>query len=177
MTTGFRLYRYVGPPELLSRLGVQAAGRPIAGAEDVMSWIADSDQETDAEGLYRATFVVDARGQLRIDDYGCEHVVCAAGGPVRSAGVMWFEAARTVRVERVTNQSTGFCPEPSSWTAVAAALDAAGIQHLGAFTQEIVFRRCPSCGQRNIVKDEWFHCAVCDAELPLEWNFDGPMAD
>jgi hypothetical protein len=70
-----------------------------------------------------------------------------------------------------TNQSTGFCPEPESWPAVAAALDRIGIPHPGRFTQEVVFRRCPACGQRNIVKEAWFACDVCGANLPLVWNF------
>jgi hypothetical protein len=34
----------------------------------------------------------------------------------------------------------------------------------------IVFRRCPSCQVINIVHDEHFACAICDATLPGEWN-------
>jgi len=75
-------------------------------------------------------------------------------------------------VERIDNQSTGYCPEPACWSAVGAALEQAGIDHPGRFTTELVFRLCTACGQRNVVRDEWFHCAVCDAELPLTWNFE-----
>jgi hypothetical protein len=25
--------------------------------------------------------------------------------------------------------------------------------------------------QRNVVKDNWFVCGVCGAELPVKWNF------
>ena len=32
---------------------------------------------------------------------------------------------------------------------------------------------CPNCGQRNIVKEGWFVCGVCGADLPATWNFDG----
>ncbi|GAA1367500.1 hypothetical protein GCM10009661_21870 [Catellatospora chokoriensis] len=74
-------------------------------------------------------------------------------------------------VDEITNQSTGYCPDPGSWTAVAAALDAAGLRHPAGFTQQYVFRRCPGCGERNIVKEDDFVCAVCDADLPTEWNF------
>jgi hypothetical protein len=70
-----------------------------------------------------------------------------------------------------SNQSTGYCPDPDCWPAVAAALDRAGIPHPGRFTVEVIFRRCPSCGERNLVKDDWFVCALCEAELPREWNF------
>jgi hypothetical protein len=72
-----------------------------------------------------------------------------------------------VGVVEASNQSTGYCPEPESWTAVAAALDRIGVPHPGGFTLEIMFRRCPKCGERNMVKDGWF---ACGAELPKEWN-------
>ena len=94
-----------------------------------------------------------------------------AGGPVRSAGEMFFSMAGEVVVEEVSNLSTGFCPEPESWWAVQAALDGLGLPHPGRFTTEVVFRRCPRCFQRNVVKDDWFVCQVCGAELPQGWNF------
>jgi uncharacterized Zn finger protein (UPF0148 family) len=34
-----------------------------------------------------------------------------------------------------------------------------------------VFRRCGACGERNLVKDGDFACAICGAELPRTWNF------
>ena len=89
-----------------------------------------------------------------------------------SAGEMFLGRSGTVwRVAEVSNQSTGFCPEPESWPAVAVALDRAGIAHLGGFTLAVAFRRCPSCGERNVVKDGWFACGVCGADLPADWNF------
>jgi hypothetical protein len=54
---------------------------------------------------------------------------------------------------------------------VAAALDRAGIGHPGGFTLAVVFRLCPACGQRNVVRDGAFACGVCGAELPSDWNF------
>ena len=44
------------------------------------------------------------------------------------------------------------------------------------FSAEMIFRRCPKCGATNVVKDGWFECAVCRAELPSEWNYGGPAA-
>jgi hypothetical protein len=29
---------------------------------------------------------------------------------------------------------------------------------------------CTAC-ERNVVKDRWFECQVCGAELPQAWNF------
>ena len=115
------------------------------------------------------TFVVTTDGVLRVAPRHSEHVVCAAGGEVLSAGEIRVERGRVLSV---SNQSTGYCPEPESWPAVASALERAGIEHAGAFTDEMIFRKCPECGQRNIVKDGDFACAVCGAALPAKWNFE-----
>ncbi|WP_197698917.1 hypothetical protein [Micromonospora inositola] len=69
-----------------------------------------------------------------------------------------------------TNQSTGYCPDPDCWTAVGEALDGLGLNP-GDFSVKIVFRRCLSCGERNIVRDGDFTCALCDSALPTLWNF------
>ena len=39
------------------------------------------------------------------------------------------------------------------------------------FDCAFVYRRCPRCGQTNVIKEEWFVCACCDCELPRAWNF------
>jgi len=145
-----RRYRYVGPKDLLTLV---TASRGDA---------------VDAKRAGTFTFVVTTDGVLRVAPRHSEHVVCAAGGEVLSAGEIRIERGRVVSV---SNQSTGYCPEPESWPAVAAALDRAGIAHDGGFTDEMIFRRCAECGQRNIVKEGDFTCAVCGASLPENWNF------
>ena len=82
---------------------------------------------------------------------------------------MTFEAGEVVGV---TNQSTGFCPRPQSWPAVARALERVGLKHPGEFTAIYEFRRCDGCGEINVVKDDWFVCDLCEAELNCEWNFE-----
>jgi hypothetical protein len=146
-----RRYRYVGPNDLLS-LVTSSCGDAVDSARN---------------GTF--TFVVTTDGVLRIASRHSEHVVCAGGGEVLSAGEIRIERARVVSV---SNQSTGFCPEPESWPAVAAALDHAGIAHGNGFTDEMIFRKCPDCAQRNIVKEGDFTCAVCGAALPARWNFE-----
>jgi len=78
-------------------------------------------------------------------------------------------------VTEVSNQSAGYCPDPASWPAVSDALDRAGLEHPGRFTHPVVFRRCPRCQERNLVKDDYFACVICGAELPRTWNVD-PLA-
>jgi hypothetical protein len=163
-----RLYEYVGPHDVRQRTEGRAPGMAIRSRDDLERWMSESGKRDDHAGWTAATFVIDAAGELRLDDRRSEHVACAGGGQVFSAGEMFFAGGAVVEV---TNQSTGYCPEPESWAAVAAALDRAGIDHPGRFTQEIVFRRCPKCGQRNIVKDGFYSCASCETDLPSEWNF------
>jgi len=146
-----RRYRYVGPKDLLT-LVTPSRGDAI-----------------DAKRAGTFTFVVTTDGVLRVAPRHSEHVVCAAGGEVLSAGELRIERGRVVSI---SNQSTGYCPEPESWPAVAAALDRAGIAHPADFTDVMIFRKCPECAQRNIVKDGDFTCAVCGAALPAKWSFD-----
>jgi hypothetical protein len=168
-----RLYSYVGPADIKARVAGRPAGMRIATAADLLAWARRlTGQFPGSDGLVAATFVIDEHGSLLVADRRSEHVACAGGGPVLSAGEMFFriEGGRIELVE-VSNQSTGFCPEPGSWPAVAAALDCIGVSHPRRFTTEVVFRRCWRCGVRNVVKDGWFVCGVCGAGLPEVWNF------
>lgn len=163
-------YRYVGPAELRALVRPEGEGRLIRSAEDLDVWVSGRPA---AEVSEPVTFVVDGAGVLRLAPRRSEHVVCAGGGPVLSAGEMTFgrESGRWV-VREVSNQSTGYCPDTCSWPAVADALDAAGVGHPGGFTHEVVFRGCPACGELNIVRDEYFVCVFCDGPLPAGWNVD-----
>ncbi|WP_229830298.1 hypothetical protein [Actinoplanes ianthinogenes] len=109
-------------------------------------------------------------GILLLAPRNSEHVACAGGAPVLAAGEISFRHDDGWHVDQVTNQSTGYCPEPSCWPAVAAALDAAGIRHDDAFTAEFTFRRCPACAAVNLVKEDVFLCDLCGADLPPGWN-------
>jgi len=165
-------YAYVGPKEIAARLVGHSTGVRIRSFADWLAWIRTTKQQPGSDGLFAATFVIDAVGDLLLADRHSEHVACAGGGAVLSAGELFFRVnGETIAAVAVSNQSTGFCPEPESWPAVATAFEQIGVRHPGRFTTEIVFRRCESCRQRNIVKDGWFVCAVCEAELPARWNF------
>lgn len=169
-----RLYHYVGPREIAEGLAEQPAAARIQSVSDIAAWIAATGQKPDSDGMVVATFVVDELGELRVADRHSEHVACASGGLVRSAGeiAFYFEAYQW-RVAAVTNQSTGYCPEPSSWRSVASALEGARLDYRGpdTFTPAFEFRRCPSCSAINLVRDGIFECNLCDAELPTSWNF------
>ncbi|MEW1547982.1 hypothetical protein AB0421_15710 [Streptomyces tsukubensis] len=104
------------------------------------------------------------------------HVACAGGDMVLSAGEISFtrEADRWT-VGEVSNRSTGYCPDVTSWSAVARALDAAGLRQPSGFTHEVVFRRCPDCQEHNIVREDDFVCVFCGSDLPETWNVDSTV--
>ena len=171
------LYRYVGPRKIAERAPSAPAGTQVESPEDVRRWVRQTAQEADAAGNIVATFIIDEAGWLRIADRRSEHVACAGNRPVRSAGEMTFTIRRSgVNVTWVTNQSTGYCPEPDSWPAVEAALSGAGITPPDGFSQAFDFRRCLRCGSINIIKDGVFECGACSTPLPEEWNFDAEIA-
>lgn len=165
-----RRYRYIGDAAPAS-LGMETARASIHTGQDVIRWIRETEQSPDREGEVTATFIVDIGGVLWIADRRSEHVQCARGGDVLAAGEMTFAVDRHgVSVSSVTNQSTGYCPEPGSWVSVRNALALAGLAHPSGYTPAFVFRRCEACGMRNLVKDAWFECGVCGEALPQAWN-------
>lgn len=161
-------YSYVGPAELRA---TKTAGDAvtITAPAFLADWLGRRDRTERAEPF---TFVVTLDGTLRLAPRRSEHVALAEAHDVLAAGEMAFAPAGSGwRVAEVSNQSTGYCPDPDSWPAVAAALDRAGLPHPDTFTAEVIFRRCEACAQRNVVRDGDFTCALCDAALPDRWNF------
>jgi hypothetical protein len=172
MGDGARRYRYVGPAEIRAAIRPGSGGHAISSPEDLAAWLTRRGEDEQAEPF---TFVVDLGGVLRVAPRRSEHVACAGGEPVLSAGEITFTRdGRRWAVSEVSNHSTGYCPDPVSWQAVADALDRAGLHHPGHFTGTVIFRRCPECHERNLVKDDDFTCAICGAALPLAWNLDHP---
>nr|WP_043258818.1 hypothetical protein [Streptomyces prunicolor] len=168
MSAGGRRHRYVGPAELLTAVRPGAEGRVVRSAGDLNAWLGGREQAEPAEPF---TFVVDLDGLLRLAPRRSEHVACAGGADVLGAGEMGFEQAAGLWVVReVSNQSTGYCPHLDSWSAVARALDLAGIDRPPGFTHAVVFRRCETCREINIVREGDFVCVFCGSDLPADWN-------
>jgi hypothetical protein len=165
-----RSYRYVGPVELKAAVRPGDGGRRIGSAADLDGWIGEQPAADRAEPF---TYVVGTDGVLRLAPRRSEHVACAGGGTVLGAGEIGFtrEAGRW-RVSEVGNHSTGYCPDVTSWAEVARALEAAGLRPPSGFTHEVVFRRCPDCQERNVVREDHFVCVFCGADLPAAWNVD-----
>ncbi|MEM1395074.1 MAG: hypothetical protein AAGG00_17640 [Cyanobacteria bacterium P01_H01_bin.150] len=166
------MYKYVGSDEIRENTAHLAPGKKILSVNDIDNWIRETKQQQDKSGLIAATFVIDCEGYLRIADRRYEHIACAGGQPVISAGEIFFKKSESeLEIAEITNQSTGFCPEPESWKDVVKVLYFINIVHPSSFTIEFIFRCCCACQQVNIVKDNLFICSVCAAKLPLRWNF------
>src|SRR5690349_11887880 len=108
-----RLFRYLGPAELASQASATIERLQPVSPDEVRVWL-----NARARRSY-FTFVVDEAGRLWLSDRGTEHVACARGGAVLAAGEIELALRGDVPcVEYVSNQSTGYCPEPSCWSAV-----------------------------------------------------------
>lgn len=160
-----QLFKYVGPESIRIQAQSSPAGTRILSAKAARDWF-------DAHGAGEsgwATYVVNADGELVVAPRRSEHVACAGGAPVLAAGELRLGPDGTVL--EITNNSTGFCPSESCWPEVEAALSRAGLRHPTELTFLAVFRLCPKCACRNLVKDDWYCCEVCGADLPRAWNF------
>ncbi|MFD8735869.1 hypothetical protein ACFV06_13185 [Streptomyces sp. NPDC059618] len=163
-------YRYVGPPELRALVRPENEGTTIRSTADLDDW---ASARSPAEMAEPFTFVIDTAGLLRLAPRHSEHVACAGGHHVLSAGEITFHTeSGHLTVSEISNQSTGYCPDTTSWPAITKALDTAGIHHPPGFTHEFVFRHCLPCGQLNIVRENNYTCVFCDKELPREGNTD-----
>lgn len=101
-----RQYWYVGPAEIAARVHGDCGGTVLDSLEKVRDSLRSMDGYRIGESL-TVTFVVGLDGELRVADRRSEHVVCAQGKAVLSAGEMTFVSVENAfAVERVTNQST-----------------------------------------------------------------------
>lgn len=61
-------------------------------------------------------------------------------------------------VDGVSKESTGYCPDISSWQAVVKAPEAAGIEHPCGFTHEVASWRRPARIHLIIAREHDFVC-------------------
>ena len=161
--------QYVGPPAILEAVRESDRGTVILSPDELSNWLGELAAAGDSEQGW-CTYVIDLQGRLVLAPRRTEHVACAGAFPVLAAGELQLDL-RSCTIIEITNNSTGYCPPENCWSAVASALDHASLAHPGSFTFTASFRRCPSCLERNLVKDDWFYCAMCESELPADWNF------
>jgi hypothetical protein len=166
------LYKHLNP-EIAKAINGTPARKQVKSSVDIVNWCKETAQKLDEDNCIITTFIIDQEETLWIADRHSEHIICADGQPVCSAGEMTFQLnGSLVSVTDVTNQSLGYCPPPETWFSVSNALNKARIPHPADFTCKMIFRQCTKCGSKNIVKDFWFVCDVCRNDLSKEWNFN-----
>jgi len=160
------MYNYVGPRMLIQTLKVEQEGKKIKSNIDVNTWILETSQIPNNHNEITATFIIDSNLYLRVSDRHSEHVACAGGKQVFSAGEITFEVenGEVTKISQITNQSTGYCPDASSWQYVEKVLAKLNLPYPAYFTQAFVFKICDNCGSINIIKDNFFVCSVCGME-------------
>ena len=169
-----KTYDYVGPAEIFKRIEEKYQGTVIATTEDVLNWLLANNGRLKTDALIICTFIINLEGKLLIADRHSEHVQCANGEAVRSAGEIGFyiDDRQEVKVETLTNQSTGYCPSSTSWVEVENALSKIqGLTIPKGFDPAFVFSYCPDCQTRQIVKDAFYFCAICGHPLLTENDF------
>jgi hypothetical protein len=174
-TNEIKCYNYVGSEEIKLAVASFPRGTVVHSISDLKKWINTYDKKAINFNLVVATFVINLNGDLLLADRHSEHVACAGGEPVLSAGEIFITWDKDkFEISDVTNQSTGYCPEIESWQYVEAALNKISIDHPSSFTTKFSFRRCSYCCQVNIIKNGSFICLVCNSTLPDEWNLASP---
>ena len=170
-----RVYAYVGPEALRAEATAEIPRCRLRNCADLATLVRTLELGEPGSGQVTLTYVVDADGVLWVADRHSEHVACARGHGVLAAGELTVVAGVPgLEVTAATNQSTGYCPEPDSWKALAKALDSESISRPSRFEYVFIFRRCTACGATTIVKDGGFECAQCGAGLSADWNFEHP---
>jgi hypothetical protein len=166
MTT---VYDYVGPPEIREALDGLGTGALVRSCHELEAWLGE--QEDWADGRITVTYVVPLEGGLRVAPQRSEHVACASGAAVLAAGELTFQLEPRLEVVAASNLSTGYCPKPECWESVASVLAMLGVPAPTDLSTSYVFRRCPQCCERNLVKEAWFACSCCGTDLPRSRNF------
>ncbi len=168
-----RIYCYIGPKDLIPQGGSVPARHAIDGPGSILGWCHQHGGAPAVDGTFAATWILDTCRQMWIADRHSEHVACARGEPVISAGEVFFltEGKTEVWIDRISNQSTGYCPEVGSWEVVQTVLESFGLAGIPQeFDPACEFRRCDRCDALSLVKDAYYDCLSCGADLPREWN-------
>lgn len=173
-TRAMKLYDYVGPSSIRASARFDTPRHEVHGASGLHSWAHSHRLFDGRDQLVTFTYVILPPARLFVADRHSEHVACARGDSVLTAGEITFERVgpRWI-VSETSNLSTGYCPESESWRPLSDALQAAGFAPIDDFTNSFEFRYCLQCRQTCVIKDDIYECPSCLNTLPQEWNYQG----
>jgi hypothetical protein len=166
------LYSFVGPPQIRMSADFETPRHEVKNAAALLQWARQMDGAIKGLRDFVFTYVVLPEQRLFVADRRSEHVACARGDAVLTAGELFVSLVNgRLQVDGASNLSTGYCPEPGSWRALQLALEGTDLGSLEGFEPSFEFRRCEWCEQNCLIKDEVFECPGCNVELPQHWNF------
>lgn len=170
-----KLYDYVGPASVRASACFDTPRHQVSDGAALNAWAQSHQLINGREHCVTFTYVVLPPARLFVADRHSEHVACARGDKVLTAGEITFErtGSRWVVFE-TSNLSTGYCPESSSWHILNEALQAAGFAPVDGFTNPFEFRYCSQCQQTCVIKDDVYECPSCLTVLPENWNYEAP---
>lgn len=167
-----KLYKYVGPSGIRARADFDTPRHLVVDARGILAWATEMAGLTSKDRELTFTYVVLPVARLFLADRRSEHVACARGSAVVTAGEITFERHGSgLILAEISNLSTGYCPEPGSWPVINEALVRAGFPSIRGFTHPFEFRFCAPCAQTCVIKDHAFICPACSGDLPREWNY------
>ena len=167
-SASFPVFQYVGPRRLYSLASQTPKGKLLSGFNALREWI----RKTNEPEEIWATYVVSLDCNVLIAERQYEHVTCAGRQDVLGAGEVLLSA--DAEIMEISNYSTGYCPDVTSIHATQRAFARCCSTQFSGFSYAAEFRKCSDCGARNVVRDSWFFCAVCDSPLNSRWNFESP---
>ena len=166
-----RLYRYIGSDSVRSSSSMESERHEVTNLQGLRDYVHSRQPRPKPGDEITFTYVVLPPGRLFLADRRSEHVSCARGEPVLTAGEITFRVMPGgIEVSDATNLSTGYCPESGSWKPLVAELNRCNVPGIGGFTHSFEFRHCPSCGMICVIKDDLYACPGCDRPLSSVWN-------
>ena len=171
-----KLYDYVGPASIRASASFDTPRHAVRDSKGIVVWATERLGFTNRDRQMTFTYVVQPLAQLYLADRRSEHIACARGGAVLTAGEITFErhGSDLILIE-TSNLSTGFCPESTSWPSLSVALVTAGFPAIECFTQPFEFRLCVTCQQTCVIKDDTYDCPSCFGSLPRDWNYPAAL--
>ncbi len=172
----FQQYHYVGPKKIYDSVSLDIPRQKVTNPQDIWSWIEKNEEDFISKNEVTCTYVVDIDFSLWITSRHYEHVACARRAKVLGAGEITFALSQSeIIISYISNQSTGYCPGVESWSVLEWILPRLGIEYPDYYSLALIFRICPRCHQINIIKENLYECAVCDAALERAMSFAGDM--
>ena len=134
--------------------GTAVSARNRSGSPPRTAWEPTSERLRIYSSWPAGEFVVMSAGIIAHCPEVSEHVAFAGGGDVWAAREISIAWAAPAWGRAGSHQSVDrLLPGSDCWPAVAKARDRASVGHSDGSLQPVLFRLCPQCQERNVVRE------------------------